>query len=1025
MKLLLIHLSDLHFSSDENPLTGRSDELVAPVKDLRHDLDACCVLVTGDIARTGAEDEYLQASEFCSALHNALQREIDVERSPRWYYVPGNHDCNLRNAKGARKAVAGQVRDAPDIGMDDSVQELALSVQDNFYRWLEMFPDYEEAQDGVFSRTNLKRRGTNIVLNLINTAWLSPKQESQGDVVIPPGMIDGQRPACDLSITLMHHPFRWFEEGNRREVVGRIEGMSDLIFTGHEHDADYFSLQRLGYEKSRYFEGSVLQRRDGGEPSGFNVVAVDTDKEALQVYHFVVSEDRVRLEVAGEDEWSTYPLARVESGRRFTETTDTINWLKDPGLNLTHREKENVELSDFFVYPDLDPIEHGERTKPLVRSDNVLGHVLDQGHVLVTGEEKSGKTALARTLYSDLREEGYVTVYLEGGDLEGHEEDDVRRVIRSALESHYRDPDWDRYASLDRAERAVIVDDFEAFTGNRSAVVSFLNKYAEQVVILADSLHFRASELDTGLTSAGSGGRLARYEIAPFGHELRDSLVKRWFSIGEPASWEEDPKYAQRIVNAKRKVDTVLGEDYVPPRPDLILTILQGAEAGQPLEPRVGTYAAYYEVLITRSLAEVSNIPGYDLKTAYLARLAYWLHSNQEEWISEESFHELHGAFCSERDLELPFIDLVGELVEHGVLETKGNRYRFHHDYYYYYFAASYIAETYDSQQLEREIDRLATQLHVGRLANILVFITHLSKNPVILDTILKHAKGIYEEYDVAPLESLSVFDNIHEAAREAVQVTYTEEDPEDTRREIMRKRDRARRDVEDEAGDGELETPEEQGGDLAPVRELNRALKAVEILGLILKNYPSLFAERKEELLRECYELGGRAVTSVMKLVEHHREEVLEDFILLLQEEYPGFDRERLMKRSKTMLFGFAHLLTHGVVRRVSQAVGSESLEITYQKVYDRTDLAIVDLYYCSVRLDNWYSFPRALIEELHEGYSDELLVHTILERLVRDHLKLFPRNVSVRQSVCELLGIEYRTVQRSDPRREIRGRE
>lgn len=1025
MKALLIHLSDLHFSSGENPILERPEDLVASIKDLKYDLEACCVLVTGDIADTGAEDEYLEASEFFSSFHTALVDHLDLKGSPQWYYVPGNHDCNLRNIGEARRAITKQVLEDPSRGLDKNLQKIALSVQENFRGWSEMFPcGAERSLNSLFESKRLNFNDEVLSVNLINTAWLSPKQETLGDVVIPPDAIAGERPLCDLSITLMHHPFPWFEKKSRREITSRIEQISDLIFTGHEHDPDYFAVERLGYRKSRYFEGSVLQLRQGRSPVGFNVVAVDTSTERLQVFQFRVQRDRVTLDEHVQDQWSPYPMDRVRSSRRFVPSESTMDWLQDPGLNLTHREKESVNLSDFFVYPDLDPIDHGETTKPLVRSDNVLGHVLSQDHVLILGEENTGKTALGRTLYSDFREEGFVSVYIQGGEFSGSSEEDIRVTIKRALEEQYVEPNWDRYTALDRSERAVIVDDFEECQSNWSDVISYLSKFADQLVILANSLKFRASELDRGMTSSGFDASLARYEIPSFGHELRDMLVTRWYSIGDPSSWEDDPKYAQRIVNAKRLVDTVLGENYVPARPDLILTILQSEEAAQPLESHVSTYAAFYEVLITRSLADVSTIPGYDLKRSYLSHIAYWFHKNGTSWIKEADLQDLHRKFCSDRDLDLPFIGLIGELLEHGVLEKEDNRYAFHHDYYYYYFAASFIASTYDTGKLEQEIDELASQLHVKRRANILVFISHLSKDPVILDTVLKHTKDIYGGLDLVSLGSLDVFRDLDEAARDAVRVSYEEGDVEETRREALRARDRARREVH-EATDEELERVGEGPDDLDPILELNRALKAVEILGLILKNYPSLLAGRKKEILEECYNLGGRALSSMMNLVADHREEVLQDIVFQLQEEFPKYNRERVIRRAKAAMFGFTHLVTHGIVRRVAQAVGSKSLEITFDKVYERSSVAIEDLYYCSVRLDQWYSFPRELIEKLHDEYSDQLLIHSVLQRLVRDHFNLFPRKVPLRQSVCDMLGIEYREIQRSDPRRELVSRE
>ena len=72
MKLLLIHLSDIHITSDDDVITGRYPQIVNAVKNLDYSLDMCVVVVTGDIAFSGTDEQYLVAYEFFENLKQSL-----------------------------------------------------------------------------------------------------------------------------------------------------------------------------------------------------------------------------------------------------------------------------------------------------------------------------------------------------------------------------------------------------------------------------------------------------------------------------------------------------------------------------------------------------------------------------------------------------------------------------------------------------------------------------------------------------------------------------------------------------------------------------------------------------------------------------------------------------------------------------------------------------------------------------------------------------------------------------------------
>ena len=57
MKLMLIHLSDIHIASEEDVITNRHSQIVNAVRNLDYSLDMCVVVVTGDVAFSGNDEQ--------------------------------------------------------------------------------------------------------------------------------------------------------------------------------------------------------------------------------------------------------------------------------------------------------------------------------------------------------------------------------------------------------------------------------------------------------------------------------------------------------------------------------------------------------------------------------------------------------------------------------------------------------------------------------------------------------------------------------------------------------------------------------------------------------------------------------------------------------------------------------------------------------------------------------------------------------------------------------------------------------
>lgn len=93
--MLLLHVSDIHFQHPDchgplDPELPYREHLVQHAADRAGDLgDVQAILVTGDIAYCGIEEEYDEAQAWFDRLAQKVGCKLG-----RIYVVPGNHDVN-------------------------------------------------------------------------------------------------------------------------------------------------------------------------------------------------------------------------------------------------------------------------------------------------------------------------------------------------------------------------------------------------------------------------------------------------------------------------------------------------------------------------------------------------------------------------------------------------------------------------------------------------------------------------------------------------------------------------------------------------------------------------------------------------------------------------------------------------------------------------------------------------------------------------------------------------------------------
>ena len=81
-------------------------------------------------------------------------------------------------------------------------------------------------------------------------------------------------------------------------------------------------------------------------------------------------------------------------------------------LTKAHSRKERVFLDDIFVYPELNKHDNLREYEEKISLEELLKNILDYPKIVISGEDRSGKTTLCNMMFKELREKNFVPVYI-------------------------------------------------------------------------------------------------------------------------------------------------------------------------------------------------------------------------------------------------------------------------------------------------------------------------------------------------------------------------------------------------------------------------------------------------------------------------------------------------------------------------------------------------------------------------------------------------------------------------------------
>ena len=860
MKLLILHLSDMHFQSRGNFKNENVKAIVGTLQQSIADIQHILIVFSGDCAFSGKKSERWQVAQFFQALQKEIIKRYRIQ-DIQFAIVPGNHDVDYDLGMMDRSGLEA-------IDKDNSYEasiNSELQKQQQFYVLAKRFNCYPNG--GLVHQKIIEYGKKTVLLNLINTAIFSAKtDEDQGFHYIPERDIKTLSSQCDSDfvITVMHHPHHVFNSCCKKELERAIYSCSDIIYVGHEH---YESAQKIesGEASVNVYAGGELCNKGDWSNSEFHVAVLDLETRGYHTCNY-----RINAGVYEEGEGKTIELSQ----NRFNKLGLVV---RNEFAKELDADKYAIAMSnqDYFVFPLLVEeylIDDRSRLPKEIDSlDAFMKMLSEEGKVIINGHSDTGKSILARAVFKELSK-NRVTLFVKGGDVSGNFE----RTIRAAFEDAYSKDktSFEAFKQMRPSDIAIVIDDVDYIEETRQS--GFIQYVEERFGTIVETCQFDIDidvNIKDRLKRRADTRNFTFYRIEPFYADKRKQLVGNIVRIIVNDEIDTQERYVAILCDALTKQKYLYSLN-----PEFIVQFVQYycKNIGEAMQNDGSVFSKVFEANLTNLINPFAKKITVEKIFIILDKIAYYIYVNgknaypislgQMDGVIQE-YNSVYGAKISTRDL-------LGILIQAKILKEFEYRYIFFDRNYLAYFTAREIrrkgVEDKDYTQFNRVISCSYNQLN----ANILLFVTYITDDLNIIRMIMDKAEGAIEKWAEFDLRNIDI-PFLVKSADEVVK-PVTEEEQE---REELKKVEQERRDVQTLVAANDATIFDGVDNEPNLLDELVRSISLMVIISRTLPSFEHMMKKpEKDQCVRLIYQMPQKIFEAWAEEVDNLTSELVRE---------------------------------------------------------------------------------------------------------------------------------------------------
>lgn len=858
MKILFLHLSDLHIKSDKAYCEFQIKKIVDSLR-TAGPFDRLLLVLSGDIAFSGEKKQYDVANGILIKMRREIKNSGIYSGPIKTVCVPGNHDIQFEDSP----RTAEELNQIYSDHLYNQHLEAEISKQRNFFHFALKYNCFESNK--MLCQKVIDFDGFTIEVNLINTGLFSLRsQEDKGLHYIDQSCINTLTTptGANFVISVMHHSYDWYIDSQKEQLEQALLCKSSLIFMGHEHRIATKQSSR-NLQSAVIHAGGSLCNDDDWTQSAYEYGVLDTNTYTYKIYNHKWDSQAAQY---NNDSQPDQHLARKPSVEKKLTVRDEYknDLLSDPLRSLS------ANFTDYFVFPRIETETYGdELSREFLNIDTFIEELYSQKRVLITGANGCGKTSLLKALFLKLSEEKCV-IYC---DIDTIKNKESHKIVKSNFAEIYGDAyeSWVRYNQLPPENRVLIIDDINQIKPNDfDRYISSLNGefglmiFATKKVIDLNMLERMKNALKTETA-------ITKYKIAPFFTDKRKELVEKVVLIKQ----KKDASLDVHDLTEKLCEAIKLQKKFISLTPDFIIDFVDYycSNIGNISNSDSTIFSKVFEANITSILSPyMSGIFTIEKIYRLLSMIAYYVHFNKKYPISEEEILSIIRTYNEKNDDDIKQTSFFNIIQSCKIFVESENGYKFVNKNQLAYFIAREVNFLYNKTGNENDLRYLLENACFGINADILMFISYITDNPRILEFLLSTTQSLTADW-----QELNFSTNLPEFLKlnSAPELSLP---PEDGKREAENK------EINDEKqADKQLATVDIYDYNEDDASEtINQIIRAISLLIIISKCLPSfehnMDAEMKRVFVDEIYRLPNKIYYVWAKETERNYSQIIEE---------------------------------------------------------------------------------------------------------------------------------------------------
>ncbi|MEX1376689.1 MAG: metallophosphoesterase [Eubacteriales bacterium] len=965
MKLLFVHLSDIHIDQSFQVNSTKTTKFIDAVKSDLKNVDHCVVICSGDIAKTAHINEYRVAKMFLGKIQSELGETINGYVN--LLIVPGNHDLDLSYNKRDFEIINNYYKN----GTVDREYKNELNRNKNFFDYAKSKKCFNDSS--VISNKILTFGTKKIIVNLINSSPFSTLDPNDKELHYLPSdeMIKlNKHDDADLTISIVHHSPECFNSESRLELKTLLYENSDIVFWGHDHVA--------GTEDVTKMSSCTVHISRGGEYSG---LYSNTSKFLTMLYD------------TESNEYAEHIFTWNPTNLIFTEDFTDNKVLKVGNASICNREeftkafyedKQGLKDSclDYFVFPMLkiksNEYEKGNEDK-ILSKEEFLKSIEECNIVHIVAPEDYGKSTLLKYLYRHYQETGFAPLYFSEESY--HKKKD--RIIEYMFDEQYNSENnrFDKYRQLDVSKKIILMDNIDKLRSNVERT-NLLDYFGDNfsTIIFTSTKKENVDVLSAIEETFESKYKIKTYELESFYLRKRNNLIEnvcKSFGVSD----------SDTIFSLTEIINNLIDKnfDMFELSPSTLIHYIKYfvSQDDDARKKDVVFYEIFGNNIINILREKISDVDIQEY-LIQLEELAYYMHFSSTPVICSEDLHECFKIYDEEWGSTISTNEMINKLVECKILSNgfKINYYRFTNNNYFAYFVARKINRDINNNSNLDSVYYLAKNICFTINDKILMFLADIRNNTSFILNLCDQLDDIMDGFVEIDFDNpnIQLFnrmnqDDIHIA-------TESEKDRIDEKKE--NEEIKHNKDKFDEIGFvKEYEYTEDDVNNIG--NRLNRAYKYME---MISKSYASQFSilkkSEKEKILKILLTIPNKLTYAMLKPLDDKFDKVAEaTYQMALKLDIDDVDKEEI----EDMIVDLARAMTLSLYDSISFDCTTKKT-MRYMSTINCDSISNKIQKLMMIGFSNGTNaFIEESIDLLHK-YPSNVIVQTFVKLIVRVHI-------------------------------------